>query len=120
MIRGSIFTVGTPTELGDAYGRDWRVEILLENEEREIEERVHAWVVERWPRARVEMERPKNRIYAIPADDVEIAELFREMKGAVTAGIGVRFFTCAASTLEKVFLDLVAKSEEMGVEEAPP
>jgi ABC-type multidrug transport system ATPase subunit len=116
MIRGSIFTVGAPQELADTYGRDWRLETLLVDDSRETEDKVHAFVMERFARAWLETGRPHNRTYAIPVEDAEIADVFRAMKQAVTDDVGVRFFTCSASTLEKVFLELVSRSEEMGVE----
>jgi hypothetical protein len=58
------------------------------------------------------MWRPRNRIYSIPAASMPIVELFRRMKAAVTEEMGIKFFTCSASTLEKVFLELVAAMEE--------
>jgi hypothetical protein len=50
-----------------------------------------------------------NLLHSVPAEAIDIASLFRVMKNAVVEGI-----TCSSSTLEKVFLDLVLRSEATG------
>jgi hypothetical protein len=49
------------------------------------------------------------------------AFVMEQFAKAVTDDVGVRLFTCLASTLGKVFLELLLRSEEMEVEpgEAP-
>jgi histone H3/H4 len=64
------------------------------------------------PTARLTVTRRKNRIYSVPAGDIEIAPLFRLMKNAVQQEMGIRYFTCSSTTLEKVFLELVTTAEQ--------
>jgi ABC-type multidrug transport system ATPase subunit len=109
MIRGSIFVIGTPEYLSDKFGTEWRVDVLLKEEG---DDHVAEFFAERFPDAALVIDRPKNRIYSIPAKNVDIVDLFRTMKEAVSTDVGVKYFTCSASTLEKVFLELVIKSEE--------
>jgi ABC-type multidrug transport system ATPase subunit len=111
MNRGAIVVVGTPQYLSTKFGREWRVDVLLESAGEEVAERVERFVQERLPGARLTVARSKNRVYAVPAAEIEIAPLFRIMKDAVQRQIGIRYFTCSSTTLEKVFLELLNPAE---------
>jgi ABC-type multidrug transport system ATPase subunit len=110
MIRGSVFVVGTPQFLSAKFGTEWRVDLLLSDDGTD---NVAAFFGQNFPNATLVINRPKNRIYSIPASDVEIVDLFRSIRRAIEENVGIKFFTCSASTLEKVFLELVIKAEEM-------
>jgi ABC-type multidrug transport system ATPase subunit len=112
MIRGSIFVVGTPQYLANRFGTEWRVDVLLDDTSLQTDARVSDFFQTSFPDSKLVMWRPKNRIYSIPAASIPIAELFRRMKAAATEEMGIKFFTCSACTLEKVFLELVAAMEE--------
>lgn len=117
MFHGSIYIVGTPQYLSSKFGTEWKVDILLDNDSDEVGGRVTQFMTENLPSARISMKRPTNRIYSIPTDDIEIAPLFKLLKKAVEDHIGIKYFTCSSSTLEKVFLELIIRSEEQENEE---
>jgi len=112
MFHGCVFVVETPQYLSSKFGTEWKVDLLLDNESQEIDQNVTNFFLENLPSATLSIKRPKNRIYSIPSDSIEIVSLFRLLKNAVERNIGIKFFTCSSSTLEKVFLELVIKSEE--------
>jgi ABC-type multidrug transport system ATPase subunit len=112
MMKGEIMVVGTPQYLSSRFGTEWRVDLLLADADEETAERVTQFVAEKLPRARLLVKRSRNRIYAVPAEDIEIAPLFRQLKDAVQSQIGIHYFTCSSTTLEKVFLELVMPAEE--------
>lgn len=117
MFHGSIYIVGTPQYLSSKFGTEWKVDLLLENDSDEVGNRVTQFMSENLPSARISIKRPTNRIYSIPSDEIEIAPLFKLFKKAVEDHIGIKYFTCSSSTLEKVFLELIIKSEEQDNEE---
>lgn len=119
MIKGSVFVVGTPQYLSSKFGTEWRVDILLRDDSPGTTDSVRQYMQEHVPSATVVANRPRNVIYSVPASDVEIARLFRIMKDAVEQEVGVKYFTCSSSTLEKVFLELVMRSEEVMAEPEP-
>ncbi|KAK8892585.1 hypothetical protein M9Y10_029824 [Tritrichomonas musculus] len=117
MFHGSIYVVGTPQYLSSKFGTEWKVDILLENDSEEVANRVTHFMTENLPSARISIKRPTNRIYSIPSDEIEIAPLFKLLKKAVEDHVGIKYFTCSSSTLEKVFLELIIQSEEHENEE---
>lgn len=117
MFHGSIYIVGTPQYLSSKFGTEWKVDILLENDSDDVGNRVTQFMTENLPSARISIKRPTNRIYSIPSDDIEIAPLFKLLKKAVEDHVGIKYFTCSSSTLEKVFLELIIRSEEQENEE---
>ena len=119
MIKGSVFVVGTPQYLSSRFGTEWRVDILMRDDAPGTTSAVRDYMTQCVPQANVVANRPKNVIYSVPSNSIEIAQLFRIMKNAVEQGIGVKYFTCSSSTLEKIFLELVMRSEEIDVEHAP-
>lgn len=112
MFHGSVYVVGTPQYLSSKFGTEWKVDILLDNDSEEVGTRVTNFMAEKLPSARISINRPSNRIYSIPADDIEIAPLFQLLKQGVEDHVGIKYFTCSSSTLEKVFLELIIRSEE--------
>ena len=119
MIKGSVFVVGTPQYLSSRFGTEWRVDILMRDDAPGTTAAVRDYMLQSVPQASVVANRPKNVIYSVPSNSIEIARLFRIMKDAVEQGIGVKYFTCSSSTLEKIFLELVMRSEDVDVEQAP-
>jgi ABC-type multidrug transport system ATPase subunit len=111
MIKGSIVVIGTPQYLSSKFGTEWRVDLLLMDDSDQTAARVSSFMQESLPNARLAVTRRKNRIYSVPAADIEIAPLFRLLKNAVQREIGIRYFTCSSTTLEKVFLELVTPTE---------
>ena len=112
MFGGVVYVVGTPQYLTQKFGTEWKVDILLQNDSEEISRNLTNFMATNLPTARLTIKRPTNRVYSIPSTDIEIAPLFRIMKSAVENNIGVKYFTCSSSTLEKVFLELIIQSEQ--------
>ena len=110
MINGCIYTVGSPQHLSARFGTEWKVDVLLETEE--AKDRVKYFFSRTFSSSKITIQRPKNIIYSIPSEGVEVGDLFRTLKKAITDDIGIKYFTCSASSLEKVFLELILKSEE--------
>ncbi|OHS97374.1 ABC transporter family protein [Tritrichomonas foetus] len=117
MFHGSVYVVGTPQYLSSKFGTEWKVDILLDNDSEQVADNVTNFMNENLPTSRISIKRPTNRIYSIPANDIEIAQLFKLMKSGVEQNIGIKYFTCSSSTLEKVFLELIIQSEENEREE---
>jgi len=111
MFHGCIYVVETPQYLSSKFGTEWKVDLLLDDESDEIEHNITSFFTENLPSATLSIKREKNRIYTIPSSDIEIYPLFRLLNDAISRNIGIKFFTCTSSTLEKVFLDLLSKSE---------
>jgi hypothetical protein len=111
MLKGSIYVVGTPQYLSSRFGTEWRIDVVLSDDREETHAGVSEFLSANLPSANLVNTRGLNLLYAIPADVIEIAPLFRVMKNAVVQEIGIKHFTCSSTTLEKVFLDLVMRSE---------
>jgi len=117
MINGCVYVVGTPQYLSSRFGTEWKVDILLDNDDKDISTAVSDYVKQKIPDAKLSMQRSKNLVYSIPSSAIELAALFRFLKNGIDANIGLKYFTCSSSSLEKVFLELVLRSEEAELSE---
>lgn len=116
MISGCVYTVGSPQHLSSRFGTEFKVDVLLESESAMTN--VKGFFIRTFPTSKITTQRQKNIIYSIPSSDIEIADLFQTMKGAVAQNIGIKYFTCSSSSLEKVFLELIIRSEQEDSQEA--
>ncbi|KAH0794030.1 ABC transporter family protein [Histomonas meleagridis] len=112
MFHGCIYVIETPQYLSNKFGTEWKVDVLLDQENSTINENVERFFSENLPSAKLSISRNRNRVYSIPTNDIKIDKLFKLMKNAVERNIGIKYFTCSSSSLEKVFLELVIKSDE--------
>ncbi|EAY17960.1 ABC transporter family protein [Trichomonas vaginalis G3] len=111
MLNGCVFTIGTPQYLSNRFGTEWKVDILLEDDLQETQEKITNFFITEIPSAVPSIVRPSSRIYTIPKKDIEINKLFKIMEKSQIDNIGIKFYTCSCSTLEKVFLEIVMLSE---------
>ena len=115
MISGCVYTVGSPQYLSARFGTEWKVDVLLDTEG--DSERVKSYFKETFPSSKITIQRHQNITYSIPSNDVEIGPLFHKLNEAIKNQIGIKYFTCSASSLEKVFLELIMRSEHQNAED---
>lgn len=112
MVRGNVFTVGTPAYLTKKFGTEYKIDVMLKDESEEEGEKCDAFFSEQLPQAKLSMKRPKARIYSIPADLVTLPVLFEKMQSGADGDNGITYYTCSSSSLERVFMEIVAQSEQ--------
>jgi ABC-type multidrug transport system ATPase subunit len=109
MLKGSIFVVGAASYLSAKFGTEWRLDVLFS---KPTDGRFAAFLNSQIPSARLVIHRPSNEIYSIPSSAIPMVGLFRLMDGAIAnPDLAVRYFTASSATLEKVFMELVMRSE---------
>jgi ABC-type multidrug transport system ATPase subunit len=111
MIKGCVYTVGSPGYLSDKFGTEYKVDVMLDDDSEERATACTAFFRQSLPSAVLSITRPKARIYNVPAADITIAELFRVMQQGKQNGSGFSYYTCSSSSLERVFMEIVRMSE---------
>lgn len=111
MIKGCVYTCGTPQYLTQKFGTDFKIDILLKDESPESASKVDNFFTNKLPTAFLSILRPKARIYGIPAKDHSLPDLFEIMQSGLEGDNGFSYFTCSSSSLERVFMELVHMSE---------
>ncbi|OHS99440.1 ABC transporter family protein [Tritrichomonas foetus] len=128
MLNGCIYTVGTPQKLSSKFGTEFKINIQLQSPQKSSS--VKDFIENELPMAQLSVSRPLSLIYTVPSQisgsnndnnenegnqDVNgptLLELFKIMQNAIgNEEIGVEYFTCSSSNLEKVFLEIVHLSE---------
>jgi ABC-type multidrug transport system ATPase subunit len=110
MLKGSVYVVGSPSYLSGKFGTEWRLDVLFSGE---TDGRFGAFLCHEIPSTKLIIHRPANEIYSIPSAAIPMKELFRFMDGVIKRPeFAVKFFTASSATLEKVFMELVLRSEE--------
>jgi len=112
MINGCIYAYGTPQELSNKFGSEWRIEIALKDHLDETQNSVSRFFSEELPNSRLIIYRPISRIYSIPSSKLRLLELFEILDRAKAGNIGIKYYTCSCSSLENVFLEIVALSKQ--------
>ena len=110
MFSGKINAFGTPQELAQVYGNKWKIELGLTEESVECRSKVDAFVKNEFKDAEIASTKYSTVTYNIPSDRMQLSDVFvilNENKGKE----GYSYFTCSMCTLERVFIDLVAKHE---------
>jgi ABC-type multidrug transport system ATPase subunit len=109
MLKGSIYVVGSPSYLSAKFGTEWRLDVLFSQP---IDGRFGEFLTSQIPSARLVIHRLANEIYSIPSSAISMIEVFRLMDQAIAnPDLSVKFFTVSSATLEKVFIELVMRSE---------
>ena len=111
MVRGYVYTCGTCQYLTQKFGTDYKIDVMLSDDSPEIESKCDQFFKERLPSAKLTIRRPKARIYSIPAKERPLSQLFSIMQEAEDANIGITYFTCSVSSLERVFMEILQISE---------
>jgi ABC-type multidrug transport system ATPase subunit len=111
MIRGCVYTVGSPGYLSGKFGTEFKVDIMLNDETEQSAGACDRFIAEQLPSAKLSITRPKARIYNVPAADISLPQLFTTMEQGKNNGAGFNYYTCSMSSLERVFMEIVRMSE---------
>lgn len=111
MIKGCVYTVGSPQYLTEKFGTEFKIDVMLDDELEETGEKCTQYFEKFLPTAVLSIRRPKARIYSIPAADITLPDLFKVMQDGTDGENGYSYFTCSSSSLERVFMEIVHMSE---------
>ena len=115
MTFGLMRTVGTPTELRLRFDQGYKFMLACEvgPELKQTEDRAHAYVLELMPQARLVDAINGVRTYIVPKGSVVMSELFKGMESQ-KAALGINDWGLSHTSLEEVFLKIVADSNPGG------
>ena len=111
MIKGCVYTCGTPQYLTQKFGKDYKIDVLLKSDSPDEAVKINNFFTNNLPSAKLSIVRPKARIYGIPSKDLDLPDLFEVMQKGQDGDNGFSYFTCSSSSLERVFMELVHMSE---------
>ncbi|OHT03822.1 ABC transporter family protein [Tritrichomonas foetus] len=112
MVKGNVYTVGSPAYLTQKFGKEYKIDIMLHDDSEETMRSVDQFFARELPQATLNIKRPVSRIYSIPASTITLPELFEIMQsGEEDPTNGFTYFTCSSSSLERVFMEIVHLSE---------
>lgn len=111
MIKGCVYTVGTPQYLSQKFGTEFKIDVMLDDESEDNATKCDQFFQDSLPDAALSITRPKARIYSIPASSITLPELFVEMEKGKNNKCGFSYYTCSTSSLERVFMEIVRMSE---------
>ncbi|EAX91570.1 ABC transporter family protein [Trichomonas vaginalis G3] len=105
IIKGCVYTYGTPQFLTSHFGREWKLDVLIDDVN--YSETVKGFIEANIPTAKFSFERHRTLVFSIPSETISLTQVFEIMQRAIDTKIGVSYFTCSSCTLEKVFMELV-------------
>ncbi|OHT04578.1 ABC transporter [Tritrichomonas foetus] len=113
MVKGNVYTVGSPQYLANKFGTEYKIDVMLDDESEECSLKCDTFFSTKLPIAEMSIKRPKARIYSIPANEIELHELFTIMQEGAddNTNSGFSYYTCSSSSLERVFMEIVKMSE---------
>lgn len=111
MVKGNVYTVGSPQYLTQKFGKEYKIDLMLDDDTQETCEKVNAFFSSQLPKASLNIKRPVSRIYSIPADIYRLPELFDILQNGEDGDNGFKYFTCSSSSLERVFMEIVHISD---------
>ena len=111
MIKGNVYTCGSPQYLSSKFGTDFKIDMMLKDESEENGKKVDKYIEENIPQAELNIKRPAARIYNVLASTITLSKLFRKMEEGMNGDNGFSYYTCSSSSLEKVFMEIVKMSE---------
>ena len=112
MVKGSVYTVGTPQYLSSKFGTEFKIDIMLQDETKACGDRCTNFMSSTIPEAVLSIQRPKTRIYNVPSHSITLPALFERMEAGISgAQSGIAYYTCSSSSLERVFMEIVKTSE---------
>jgi ABC-type multidrug transport system ATPase subunit len=114
MVKGCVYTVGSPGYLSDKFGTEFKVDLMLNDEGEDGARACDQFFSEKIPTAVLSISRPKARIYNVPAADITLPQLFTIMEDGRQSSCGFNYYTCSSSSLERVFMEIVHMSESRG------
>jgi ABC-type multidrug transport system ATPase subunit len=111
MIKGCVYTVGSPGYLSDKFGTEFKVDLMLDDEGEDSARACDKFFSQRLPTAVLSIARPKTRLYNVPAAGIALPQLFTIMEEGRQSSSGGNYYTCSSSSLERVFMEIVRLSE---------
>lgn len=111
MLNGCIYACGTPEYLSNKFGKEWKIDIILNDDSIITSQKVKNFIKKNIPNSVLSVEDKISLIYSVPIEDYSITKLFSIVQKGKNEDIGIKFYTCSCSTLEKVFMEIVMKSE---------
>jgi ABC-type multidrug transport system ATPase subunit len=111
MIKGCVYTCGTPQYLSQKFGTEYKIDVMLKKDDDLANEKCTAFFQQRLDKAGLTILRPNVRIYSIPSDVITLSELFSIMEEGSEGDNGFSYYTCSSSSLERVFMEIVHLSE---------
>lgn len=111
MIKGCVYTYGTPEYLSTKFGTEYKIDLLLDDDSESTSIKVDRFFADNLPDAEQTIDRPKARIYTIPASSITLPDLFEKMSNGKKGDNGFNYYTCSSSSLERVFMEIVRISE---------
>jgi ABC-type multidrug transport system ATPase subunit len=111
MIKGCVYTCGTPQSLSQKFGTEFKIDVMLNKDDSTANDRCTAFFTTQLPQAVLTIRRPNVRIYSITSNVISLCDLFTAMENAVGADNGFAYYTCSSSSLERVFMQIVHLSE---------
>lgn len=112
MIKGCVYTYGSPQYLSAKFGTEYKIDIMLDDDSDESYVKVDNFFANKLPLAELTISRPRARIYSIPASMIKLSELFMIMGKGKKEDNGFCYYTCSSSSLESVFMEIVKISED--------
>jgi ABC-type multidrug transport system ATPase subunit len=111
MIKGCVYTVGSPAYLSGKFGTEYKVDVMLVDDTPETVTRCDQFFRDNLPSATLSIARPRARIYTVPAADISLPPLFMIMAEGKEKVDLFTYYTCSSSSLERVFMEIVRMSE---------
>jgi ABC-type multidrug transport system ATPase subunit len=111
MVKGCVYTVGSPGYLSDKFGTEYKVDVGLVDASTDSAVACNEFFSRAVPSAVLSISRPCARIYTVPAADFTLPELFSVMQQGKEARAGFDYYTCSSSSLERVFMEIVRISQ---------
>ena len=112
MVRGNVYTVGTPQYLTQKFGTEYKIDIMLDDDSLKSSKKIDEFFNKNLPFASLNITRPASRIYSVPASKIKMSELFLMLENGQIENNGYKYFTCSTSSLERVFMEIVRISEQ--------
>jgi ABC-type multidrug transport system ATPase subunit len=107
MVKGCVYTVGSPQYLSDKFGTDVKVDIMLIDEREENVRACDMFLSTKLPAAVLLIAWPRSRISNISASSITLPQLFTIVEEGKQSGSGFNYYTCSSSSLERVFMEIV-------------
>lgn len=112
MIDGCIYSVGSPQYYINKYGRDWKIDVSFQNASLDKIAQINSKILSSIPTAKVIIARDSSTVFPVPAKDIKISQIFKILQELKNRKIGIDNYLCSSTSLEKVFMDIVATKEE--------
>ena len=111
MVKGSVYTVGTPQYLSSKFGTEFKIDVMLQDETKACGDKCTNFMSSTIPEAVLSIQRPKTRIYNVPSHSITLPTLFERMEAGMSGKqSGIAYYTCSSSSLERVFMEIVKSS----------